>query len=178
MPKGPESSSLPAAMAPANQAFFRPAESGPDSASLPNCYGFSVLAKVKSGREEAVRAYGRTIEEEVDQNPCLPEPLRLHYLRWILFQTASGLHFLFQGIFDIGAGAYPQDALTLFVRTGFAAIFANLEGWPDDWQTNPVAVIEFFRDHHCPSFLEYGEYPHMSEEEVMTALGAPATKQQ
>ena len=26
----------------------------------PACYGFSIIAKVKEGREEAVRAYGKT----------------------------------------------------------------------------------------------------------------------
>jgi hypothetical protein len=32
------------------------------------------------------------------------------------------------------------------------------------------AVIKFFREHQCPSFLEYGEYPYVSADEVRKAL--------
>lgn len=31
----------------------------------PACYGFSIIAKVRAGREETVRAYGRTMEETI-----------------------------------------------------------------------------------------------------------------
>jgi hypothetical protein len=31
----------------------------------PACYGFSVVAKVKPGREQAIREYGKSIEEAV-----------------------------------------------------------------------------------------------------------------
>ena len=33
---------------------------GPVYPRTPACYGFSIIAKVKEGREEAVRAYGKT----------------------------------------------------------------------------------------------------------------------
>ena len=39
-----------------------------------------------------------------------------------------------------------------------------------DWKTNPAAVIKFVRDHHRPSFMEYGEYPYVSADEVKKAL--------
>ena len=52
--------------------------------------------------------------------------------------------------------------------------FENLEGWPEDWRTNLEAVNKFFRDHQCPSFLEYGEYPYVSAEEVKKALQVKA----
>ena len=32
------------------------------------------------------------------------------------------------------------------------------------------AVIKFFRDNQRPSFLEYGEYPYVSADEVKKAL--------
>jgi len=31
-------------------------------------------------------------------------------------------------------------------------------------------VIKFFRDHQKPSFLEYGEYPYVTAEEVKKSL--------
>jgi hypothetical protein len=32
------------------------------------------------------------------------------------------------------------------------------------------AVTEFFREHQCPSFLEYGEYPYVTADEIKKAL--------
>ena len=32
------------------------------------------------------------------------------------------------------------------------------------------AVINFFREHQCSSFLEYGEYPYVSADEIKKAL--------
>jgi hypothetical protein len=49
-------------------------------------------------------------------------------------------------------------------------VFENLEGFPKDWKTNAPAFIKFVREHHCPSFLEYGEYPYVSAEEIKKAL--------
>jgi len=60
--------------------------------------------------------------------------------------------------------------VALFVKTGITTVFVNLEGWPEDWKTNLAAVIKFFRDHQCPSFLEYGEYPYVSAGEIKKAL--------
>ena len=39
-----------------------------------------------------------------------------------------------------------------------------------DWQTNPGLLREFVREHQCPSFLEYGEYPFVSATEIKKAL--------
>jgi hypothetical protein len=39
-----------------------------------------------------------------------------------------------------------------------------------DWKTNPEAFIGFVRDHQCPSFIEYGEYPYVTSDEIKKAL--------
>jgi hypothetical protein len=44
------------------------------------------------------------------------------------------------------------------------------KGFPKDWKTNASAFIKFVRDHHRPSFLEYGEYPYVSADEIKQAL--------
>ena len=129
-----------------------------------------MVAKVIPGREQAIRAYGKNIEDAVKADPAVLAPLRLHYLRWILFDVGSGLHFMYQGIFDTDFDKYIEDAVALFVKTGITTVFVNLEGWPADWKTNVQAVIKFFRDHQCPSFLEYGEYPYVTADEVKKAL--------
>jgi hypothetical protein len=164
--------SKPAAMAIPKEGYFRleSGRYGPTYPITPACHGFSVIGKVKAGREQAMRDYGKTIEEAVRNDPTVLAPLKLHYLRWILFDVGSGLHFMYQGIFDTDFDKYVEDAIALFNKTGISTVFMNLEDWPEDWRTNVPAVIKFFREHQCPSFLEYGEYPYVSADEVRKAL--------
>ena len=58
----------------------------------------------------------------------------------------------------------------MFSATGLTTVFENLEGFPKDWKTNPASFVTFVREHQCPSFLEYGEYPYVSADEVKKAL--------
>jgi hypothetical protein len=162
----------PAAMAIPKEGYFQLEQGryGPIFPRTPANYGFTVIAKVKPGREQAIREYGKTIEQAVRDAPTVLAPLRLHYLRWVLFDVGSGLHFMYQGIFDTDFDKYLEDAVALFMQTGITTVFVNLEGWPEDWKTNLPAVIKFFRDNQRPSFLEYGEYPYVSADEVKKAL--------
>jgi hypothetical protein len=96
--------------------------------------------------------------------------LKLHYLRWVLFPIKGETYFMYQGIFDTDFDKYTEDAVTLFSSLGVSTSFENLEGFPTDWRTNPPAFIKFVRDHQCPSFLEYGEYPYVSADEIKKAL--------
>lgn len=166
----------PAAMAIPKAGYFKEEQGryGPLFPKTPACHGFSVVAKVKPGREQAIRDYGKSIEEAVKADPSVLAPLRLHYLRWLLFDVGSGLHFMYQGIFDTDFDKYLEDAVALFVKTGITTVFVNLEGWPEDWKTNVNAVIKFFRDNQRPSFLEYGEYPYVTADEIKKALGLKA----
>jgi hypothetical protein len=162
----------PTAMAIPKEGYFKFEQGryGPIYPRTPANYGFTVIAKVKPGTEQAIREYGKTIEQSVKDSPNVLAPLRLHYLRWVLFDVGSGLHFMYQGIFDTDFDKYLEDAVALFLKTGITTVFVNLEGWPEDWKTNLPAVIKFFRDHQNPSFLEYGEYPYVTADEVKKAL--------
>jgi hypothetical protein len=162
----------PAAMAIPKEGYFTHEQGnyGPILPRTPACYGFSVVAKVLPGREQAMRDYGKKIEEAVKGDSTVLGPLKLHYLRWVLFDVGSGLHFMYQGIFDTDFDKYVDDAIALFNKTGITTVFTNLEGWPEDWRTNVPAVTKFFREHQCPSFLEYGEYPYVSADEIKKAL--------
>src|SRR5882672_4142732 len=53
----------------------------------PACHGFSVIGKVKPGREQAMREYGKNVEAAVQADPFVLAPLKLHYLRWVLFDV-------------------------------------------------------------------------------------------
>ena len=162
----------PAAMAIPKEGYFEKTDGpyGPVFPKTPANYGFSILAKVLPGREETIRSYAKTIEAALKGDPTVLAPLKLHYLRWILFPIGDDLYFMYQGIFDTDFDKYMDDALMLFLATGVTTVFVNLEGFPEDWKENLPAVTMFFREHQVPSFLEYGEYPYVSSDEIKKAL--------
>jgi hypothetical protein len=104
-----------------------------------------------------------------DQPDCLAV-LKLHYLRWVLFPIKGETYMMYQGIFDTDFDKYTEDAVGLFAASSLITVFENLEGFPKDWKTNAAAFVKFVREHQCPSFLEYGEYPYVSADEIKKAL--------
>jgi hypothetical protein len=136
----------------------------------PACHGFTIIAKIKPGREDAIRAYGKTIEQAITDLPDALATLKLHYLRWVLFDIGKDTYFMYQGIFDTDFDKYTEDAVALFTKYGVNTVFENLDGLPEDWKTNVPAFVKFVREHQCPSFLEYGEYPYVTADEIKKAL--------
>jgi hypothetical protein len=143
---------------------------GPIFPKTPACYGFSIIAKIKPGTQKNFHEYAKNIETGVAGKPDLLAVLRLHYLRWNLFEIKEDTYFQYMGIFDTDFDKYTEDAVAIFSATGLSTVFTNLEGFPEDWKTNAPAFIKFVRDHQCPSFLEYGEYPYVSADEIKKAL--------
>lgn len=143
---------------------------GPIFPKSPACHGFTIIAKIIPGREEAIYEYARNIEKAVDGQPNCLAPLKLHYLRWVLFPIDGVTYFMYQGIFDTDFDKYTEDAVALFISLGVNTVFENLQGFPKDWKTNPEAFVRFVREHQCPSFLEYAEYPFYSADEIKKAL--------
>jgi hypothetical protein len=143
---------------------------GPVFPRTPACYGFSIIAKIILGREPSFYEYAQNIEKAVAGAPDVLAVLKLHYLRWVLFDIGKDTYFMYQGIFDTDFDKYTEDAVAIFTQTGLHTVFENLEGFPEDWQTNAPAFIKFVREHQCPSFLEYGEYPYVSADEIKKAL--------
>ncbi len=97
-------------------------------------------------------------------------PLKLHFLRWALFDIGVETFFMYQAIFDTDFDKYTEDAIALFRKYGIDTAFENLEDFPPDWKTNVPAFVKFVREHQCPSFLEYAEYPYVTGEEIKKAL--------
>jgi hypothetical protein len=143
---------------------------GPIFPRTPACYGFTLIAKVIPGRESTFYEYAQTIEKAVAAIPNCLAPLQLHYLRWVLFPIEGVTYFMYQGIFDTDFDKYTDDAVALFISLGVTTSFENLEGFPKDWKTNPESFVRFVREHQYPSFLEYGEYPFVSADEIKKAL--------
>jgi hypothetical protein len=143
---------------------------GPVFPKSPACHGFTIIAKISPGREPVFHQYAQNIEKAVAAMPNSLAPLKLHYLRWVLFPIGGVTYFMYQGIFDTDFDKYTEDAVALFISLGVNTVFENLEGVPEDWKTNPGSFIKFVREHQYPSFLEYGEYPFFSADEVKKAL--------
>ena len=148
---------------------------GPIFPRTPACYGFSILAKVIPGREQAFYDHAKVLENAIASNPETLAILKLHYLRWLLFPIKGDTYFMYQGIFDTDFDKYTEDAVMLFGSTGINTVFENLEDFPKDWKTNPQSFVKFVREHQCPSFLEYGEYPYVSADEIRKALRVKAS---
>ncbi|KQW86329.1 hypothetical protein [Brevundimonas sp. Root1279] len=165
----------PAALAIPKEGYYDRVDGpyGPIWPKTPANYGFSIIARVKPGRAETIRAYGPKIQAALEGDPHILAPLKLHYLRWVLFDDDT--RFMYQGIFDTDFDKYTEDAVKLFKMLGVDTIFEQLEGFPEDWKTNPAAFIRFVREHHCPSFMEYGEYPYVSADEIKKALRLKAS---
>src|SRR6185312_10036413 len=81
-PKQDKDWTKPAAMAIPKEGYFKYEKGnyGTIYPRTPACYGFSVVAKVLPGREQAIRDYGKKIEEAVKADPTALAPLKLHYL--------------------------------------------------------------------------------------------------
>ena len=145
---------------------------GPVFEQSPACYGFTLIANVKPGTAAEIREYGVKLSKALEPNPHLLAPLKLHYLRWVLFDNDT--RFMYQGIFDTDFDKYTEDAVELFKQAGISTIFEKLEGFPMDWKENPAAFVKFCREHQCRSFMEYGEYPYVTADEIKKALRVKA----
>jgi hypothetical protein len=168
----------PAAMAIPKGGYLKDKEEqgryGPIYPKTPANYGFSIIAKIKPGTEQAFYEHAKKIENAVAEAPDCLAVLKLHYLRWLLFEIKGETYFMYQGIFDTDFDKYTEDAVELFTKYGISTVFENLEGFPEDWKTNAPAFVKYMREHQCPSFLEYGEYPYVSADEIKKALKVKA----
>ena len=164
--------SKPQAMAIPKEGYFTAERGryGPVFPRTPACYGFTIIAKIKPGTEDEVRSYGKTIEDALKGAPDVLAPLQLHYLRWVLFDIGGDKYFMLQAIADSDLDKYVYDAIAVFGQMGADTIFEKLEGFPMDWRSNAAAFIKFVREHQCPSFLEYGEYPYVTATQIKKAL--------
>src|SRR5260370_42212582 len=73
---------------------------GPIFPKSPACYGFTIIAKIIPGREEGFYEYAKNIEKAVAGQPDCLAVLKLHHLRWVLFQINREPYFMYQRIVD------------------------------------------------------------------------------
>ncbi len=91
----------------------------------------------KSSREgrRSSATTGNDLAKALEGGPYVLAPLKLHYLRWVLFDNDT--RFMYQGIFDTDFDKYTEDAIVLFGKAGVNTVFENLEGFPDGLENQP-----------------------------------------
>ena len=78
----------PAAMAiPMHDDSWPVGKYGPVRPRTPACYGLTLIANVKPGTADTIREHGVIIAAALKSRPDLLAPLKLHYLRWVLFDN-------------------------------------------------------------------------------------------
>src|SRR5258708_40038721 len=109
----------PRAMAIPKEGYFKLERGryGPVYPKSPACYGFTIIAKAKPGTEEVIREYGKIIEKSLEGSPDLLAPLKLHYLRWVLFDIGKDKNFMDQGTSDTAFDKHTEVALGLSATT-------------------------------------------------------------
>src|SRR5436190_601323 len=121
----------PSAMAIPDGGFFKDkieqGRYGPLFPKTPACYRFSIIAKIVPGSESKFHEYARNIETAVAGQPDVLAVLKLHYLRWNLFQIKGDTYFQYMGIFDTDFDKYTEDAVSIFSVTGLRTVFEKLE---------------------------------------------------
>ena len=70
---------------------------------------------------------------------------------------------------DQARGDGDSEGGLLHARAGKVRCNVSTD-FPDDWKTKIPALIKFVRDHHRPNFMEYGEYPFVTADEIKKAL--------
>ena len=142
MPASDQDWSKPAMMAIPKEGYFELERGryGPIFPRTPACYGFTIIAKVIPGREDVIREHGKTLEAAVTADPGVLAPLKLHYLKWQLFEIEGATYFQYQGIFDTDFDKYTEDAVMLFSQSGITTTFENLEGIPRGLEGAPRRV--------------------------------------
>ena len=103
--------------------------------------------------------HAKVIEKAIADDPTTLSILQAHYLRWVIFTIKGENYMMYQGIFDTDFDSCLRRCLYPLREDGIQSAFEALEGWPADYATNPSAIVKFFREHQCPSFLEYSEHP-------------------
>ena len=104
-------------------------------------------------------------------DPLVLAPLRLHYLRWILFNVGSDTCFMYQEYLTPISTSTPKTPSLYLQR--LESIQSSKISRVSHWigKRRP-AFVKFVREHQCPSFLEYGEYPFVSADEIKKALNS------
>ncbi len=144
----------PAAMAIPKGGFFEDVEQGRYGPIFPQD---SRVLRLHDHREDQARARGEH-SASTARRSRRPSPACRMLSPCSSCTTCAGCsstingdtYFMYQGIFDTDFDKYTEDAVALFGEYGHQHVFENLEGFPEDWKTNPPAFVKFVREHQCP----------------------------
>ena len=141
---------------------------GPIFPKTPACYGFTIIANVKPGRADAMRGYGQRLAKALEADPTSS--------RRSSSTTCAGCSSTTTPGSCTRASSTPTSTSTPRTRSCCsgrrASTRSSRTSRASRWTGRPTraAFVKFVREHQCPSFLEYGEYPYVTSDEIKKAL--------
>ena len=135
------------------------------------------LQRSSPGARDAIRDYGKKIEKGRRENPSVLAALKLHYLRWVLFNIGGEpvLHVSGDISTPTSTSTPKMPSRSLRCKLGVTTVFENLGGLPDGLEDERAGIRKIRARPSCPSFLEYGEYPYVTADEIKKALKVKAS---
>ena len=135
---------------------------GPIFPKTPACYGFTIVANVKPGRADAMRAYGEAAGEGARGRS------RTSSRRSSSTTCAGSSSTTTRGSCTRASStptstSTPKTPSCCSERRASTPRSRTSRVFRMDWKTNPQAFVKFVRDHQCNSFLEYGGVPVLHE---------------
>lgn len=137
--------------------------------SMPTTDGYILIAKIKSGQVDAVRAaIAESAKTMMDPEGALAQLGTVHFARIALLDDN---HILFTSWFDGDMEAYLDDFFSFDTRSGgmgFDRILRYCEGWPGP--NDREGFMNFWKSHKVKDLAQYSYYPGVTCKEIEKAL--------
>ena len=111
----------------------------------PACYGFTIIAKIKPGREEAIRSYGKTIEKAIAYVRFCASP-----------QGGFGYQGPGQGPQTSAAGVLSLQLLGKYDDPSIPKTMQYLAGIPVQWGGGNPQYFYYFHYYALQAHYQYG----------------------
>jgi hypothetical protein len=137
--------------------------------SKPTTDGFILIARIKPGQVDAVRAaITEAAKNMMDPDGALAQLGTVHFARLAILDEN---HVLFTSWFDGDMEAYLDDFFSFDARTGgqgFDTVLRYCEDWPGP--NNREGFMNFWKSHRIKDLAQYSYYPGVTCKEIDKAL--------
>lgn len=137
--------------------------------SMPTTDGYILIAKIKPGQVDALRAAIAESEKSMmDPQGALAQLGTVHFARMAILNDT---YLLFTSWFDGDMEAYLDDFFSFDVRgagVGFDKILRYCEDWPGP--NDREGFMNFWKSHRIKDLVQYSYYPGVTCKEIEKAL--------
>ncbi|MBV9230113.1 MAG: hypothetical protein JOZ18_12425 [Chloroflexi bacterium] len=135
--------------------------------SMPTTDGYILLAKIKPGQANALRAaIAEAAKIMMDPKGALAQLAKVHFAR---MATLGDDYLLFTSWFDGDMEAYLDDFFSFTSGGGgFDVVLRYCEGWPGT--NDREGFMNFWKSHKVKDLAQYSYYPGVTCKEIEKAL--------